>query len=174
MFTESGSLSHRTTRIHTSIYGDSSLSSKWGANILCYVSHRCSPRFVHITLHKLEAIKNIDMENLIDATLVSRFGGWRQVVLFHIYHFPLIYWVLAIRAIHDMLKAPDFDRQMLLLATQISHQSEMKGVLLAVLESLLKTLKIGSGGEIIIEAMRLIRCIVKLVLSLLVEPAANK
>ncbi|KAF8798208.1 hypothetical protein BYT27DRAFT_7236741 [Phlegmacium glaucopus] len=80
----------------------------------------------------------------------------------------------AIRTIHDMLKAPDFDRQMLLLATQISHQSEMKGVLLVVLESLLKTLKIGSGGEIIIEAMRLIRCIIKLVLSLLVEPAANK
>jgi len=73
-----------------------------------------------------------------------------------------------------MLKAPDFDRQMLLLATQISHQSEMKSVLLVVLESLLKTLKIGSGGETIIEAMRLIRCIVKLVLSLLVEPAANK
>jgi len=73
-----------------------------------------------------------------------------------------------------MLKAPDFDRQMLLLATQISHQSEMKSVLLVVLESLLKTLKIGSGGEIIIEAMRLIRCIVKLVLSLLVEPTANK
>ena len=73
-----------------------------------------------------------------------------------------------------MLKAPDFDRQMLLLATQISHRSEMKSVLLAVLESLLKTLKIGSGGEIIVEAMRLIRCIVKLVLNLLVEPTANK
>jgi hypothetical protein len=73
-----------------------------------------------------------------------------------------------------MLKAPDFDRQMLLLATQISHRSEMKGVLLAVLEGLLQTLKIGSGGEIIVEAMRLIRCIVKLVLNLLAEPAANK
>jgi hypothetical protein len=73
-----------------------------------------------------------------------------------------------------MLKAPGFDRQMLLLATQISHRSEMKGVLLAVLESLLKTLKIGSGGEIIVEGMRLIRCIVKLVLGLLVEPTANK
>ena len=73
-----------------------------------------------------------------------------------------------------MLKAPDFDRQMLLLATQISHRSEMKGVLLAVLESLLKTLKISSDGEIIVEAMKLIRCIVKLVLNLIVEPTANK
>ncbi|KAF8957067.1 meiosis protein SPO22/ZIP4 like-domain-containing protein [Flammula alnicola] len=80
----------------------------------------------------------------------------------------------AIRAIHDMVKAPDFDRKMLLLATQISHQSEMKGILLAVLQSLLKTLKIGSNGEVVIEAMTLIRCIVKLILNLLVEPAANK
>ncbi|KAF8179159.1 meiosis protein SPO22/ZIP4 like-domain-containing protein [Pholiota molesta] len=80
----------------------------------------------------------------------------------------------ATRAIHDMLKAPDFDRKMLLLATQISHQSEMKGVLLAVLESLLKTLKIGSNTEVVIEAMTLVRCIIKLVLKLFNEPAANK
>jgi len=73
-----------------------------------------------------------------------------------------------------MLKAPDFDRKMLLLATQISHQSEMRGVLLSVLESLLKTLKIGSSGEVIVEAMTLVRCIVKLVLGLLVQPAANR
>ncbi|KAF8880917.1 meiosis protein SPO22/ZIP4 like-domain-containing protein [Gymnopilus junonius] len=80
----------------------------------------------------------------------------------------------AIRAIQDMLKAPDFDRKMLLLATQISHQSEMKGVLLAVLESLLRTLKIGSNGEIVVEAMTLMRCIVKLILNLFAETAANK
>jgi len=73
-----------------------------------------------------------------------------------------------------MMKAPDFDRKMLLLATQISHQSEMKSVLLAVLESLLRTLKIGTNGEMLVEAMSLMRCIVKLTLSLLVEPAANK
>ncbi|KAF9552702.1 hypothetical protein CPC08DRAFT_261815 [Agrocybe pediades] len=80
----------------------------------------------------------------------------------------------AIRAIQDMMKAPDFDRKMLLLATQISHQSEMKNVLLVVLESLLRTLKIGTNGEMLIEAMSLMRCIVKLTLTLLVEPTANK
>ncbi|PPQ85089.1 LOW QUALITY PROTEIN: hypothetical protein CVT25_009048 [Psilocybe cyanescens] len=80
----------------------------------------------------------------------------------------------AIRAVQDMLKAPDFDRKMLLVATQISHQSEMKPVLLVVLESLLKTLNIGSNGEIVVEAMTLMRCIVKLVFNLLLEPAANK
>lgn len=73
-----------------------------------------------------------------------------------------------------MVKAPDFDRKMLLLATQISHQSEMKSVLLAVLESLLKTLKIGSNTEVVIEAMTLVRCIIKLVLKLFNEPTANK
>ena len=72
-----------------------------------------------------------------------------------------------------MVQAPDFDRRMLLLATQISHQSEMKGVLLSVLENLLKTLKIGSNAEIA-EAMTLNRCILKLILGLLVEPAANR
>ncbi|KAF9481252.1 SPO22-domain-containing protein [Pholiota conissans] len=80
----------------------------------------------------------------------------------------------ATRAIHDMVKAPDFDRKMLLLATQISHQSDMKGALLAVLESLLKTLKIGSNTEVVVEAMTLVRCIIKLVLKLFNEPTANK
>jgi len=72
-----------------------------------------------------------------------------------------------------MVQAPDFDRKMLLLATQISHQSEMKGVLLSVLENLLKTLKIGSNAEVA-EAMTLNRCILKLILSLLVDPTANR
>lgn len=72
------------------------------------------------------------------------------------------------------MKAPDFDRKMLLLATQISHQSEMKAVLLSVLEGLLKTLKVGNRGEAAVEAMTLIRCIIKLLLKLLTEPATNK
>ncbi|KAF8883838.1 hypothetical protein BD779DRAFT_1674370 [Infundibulicybe gibba] len=62
----------------------------------------------------------------------------------------------AIKAIHGMVKAPDFDRKMLLLATQISHQSEMK------------------HGEAVVEALTLIRCIIRLVLNLLLEPGANK
>ncbi|KAJ7160549.1 meiosis protein SPO22/ZIP4 like-domain-containing protein [Mycena crocata] len=82
----------------------------------------------------------------------------------------------AIRAVRDMVKSVDFDRKMLLLATQISHESEMKTVLLAVLEALLGTLRIenSKGGETVVEAMTLIRCIIRLVLKLLVEPAANK
>ncbi|KAF9467007.1 hypothetical protein BDZ94DRAFT_1212000 [Collybia nuda] len=80
----------------------------------------------------------------------------------------------AVTAVQDILKAPDFDRKMLLLATQISHQSEMKVVLLSVLEALLKTLKIGNSGETVVEAMTLIRCIIRLALGLLVDPTTNK
>ncbi|KAG2023937.1 hypothetical protein CC2G_001538 [Coprinopsis cinerea AmutBmut pab1-1] len=80
----------------------------------------------------------------------------------------------AIRAIKDIQAAPDFDRRMLLLATQISHRSELKRVLLVVLEGLLKTLKLGSNGEIVVEAMALLRCIIKLILGLLVDPLANR
>ncbi|PFH47188.1 hypothetical protein AMATHDRAFT_152750 [Amanita thiersii Skay4041] len=82
----------------------------------------------------------------------------------------------AIKALHDMHKAAGFDRKMLLLATQISHQLEMKGVLLSVLEALLNTLRTGTGsaGEAVVEAMTLIRCIIRLALKLVSEPTANK
>lgn len=75
-----------------------------------------------------------------------------------------------------MVKCPDFDRKMLLLATQLSHECENRLILLAALRSLLGTLKVSNpnGGETIAEAMTLIRCIIKLVLRLLTEPSANK
>lgn len=81
---------------------------------------------------------------------------------------------LAIKSMHEMVNAPDFDRKMLLLATKLSHESEMKNVLLSVLEALLKTLSISSSGETVVEAMALLRCIIRLVLKLLTEPAAIK
>ncbi|KAE9404331.1 hypothetical protein BT96DRAFT_853832, partial [Gymnopus androsaceus JB14] len=80
----------------------------------------------------------------------------------------------AIKSMHEMVNAPDFDRKMLLLATKLSHESEMKNVLLAVLEALLKTLKLSSSGETVVEAMALLRCIIRLVLKLFVDPAAIK
>lgn len=74
-----------------------------------------------------------------------------------------------------MIKAPDFDRKMLLLATQISHQSEMKAVLLSVLEALLNTMRRGNvKGEGIEEAMSLVRCIIRLSLKILDEPVVNR
>ncbi|KAJ3996387.1 meiosis protein SPO22/ZIP4 like-domain-containing protein [Lentinula boryana] len=80
----------------------------------------------------------------------------------------------AIKSMYGMVNSPDFDRQMLLLATKISHESEMKNVLLAVLEALLKTLKISNSGETVVEAMALLRCIIRLVLKLLAEPTTTR
>ncbi|KAF5385597.1 hypothetical protein D9757_006758 [Collybiopsis confluens] len=80
----------------------------------------------------------------------------------------------AIKTMYQMVNAPDFDRKMLLLAIKMSHESEMKNVLLAVLEALLKTLKISDGGETVAEALALLRCIIRLVLKLLLEPTATK
>jgi len=84
---------------------------------------------------------------------------------------------VAIKSLHDMRSTPGFDRKMLLLATQISHQMESKGVLLFVLEALLETLVAGSEAacsETVAEAMTLIRCIIRLVLKLMSDPTANQ
>ncbi|THU92597.1 hypothetical protein K435DRAFT_726088 [Dendrothele bispora CBS 962.96] len=80
----------------------------------------------------------------------------------------------ATEAIHNMMEAPDFDRKMLLLATQISHESEMKTVLLKALEALLKTLKMTNSGETAVEAMTLLRCIIRLALKILMDPTVDK
>ena len=72
-----------------------------------------------------------------------------------------------------MAQAPDFDRQMLLLATQISHELGMKTLLLAVLEALLDTLKTRDCIDVIEEAVTLTRCIIRLVTKLFAEPTAN-
>lgn len=75
-----------------------------------------------------------------------------------------------------MTTCPDFDKKMLLLATQVSHASENRTILLAALKALLRTMKSDQGGSEggLVEAMTLIRCIIKLVLRLLTEPAANR
>jgi hypothetical protein len=73
-----------------------------------------------------------------------------------------------------MQKASDFDRKMLLLATQLSHKLEMKPALLSALEALLSTLKTGANNDAVVEAMTLIRCILKIAMKLLTEPVANR
>ncbi|KAG9017874.1 hypothetical protein FRB93_004685 [Tulasnella sp. JGI-2019a] len=79
----------------------------------------------------------------------------------------------AIQAMHQMVKASDFDRKMLLLATQLAHDNQMRGLLLAVLESLLKTLKETSGRETEVEAITLVRCLIRITLDSLKAPLAD-
>ncbi|KAL5534754.1 hypothetical protein ACEPAG_1218 [Sanghuangporus baumii] len=75
----------------------------------------------------------------------------------------------AVAAIQSMASAPDFDRKMLLLATQLSHESDLKFALLASLEALLKTLYTHSPMESDVEAICIARCIVRLVIRLIKE-----
>ncbi|KAH7906954.1 meiosis protein SPO22/ZIP4 like-domain-containing protein [Hygrophoropsis aurantiaca] len=79
----------------------------------------------------------------------------------------------AIMAVRNMVEAPDFDRKMLLLACRLSHEFELKALLLSVLKALLDTLTFRENMDTVTEAMTLIRCIIRLILKLLGEPAAN-
>ncbi|KAH8101409.1 hypothetical protein BXZ70DRAFT_1007244 [Cristinia sonorae] len=80
----------------------------------------------------------------------------------------------AVRAVQAMVKASDFDRKMLLLATQLANESDMKSLLLSVLEELLRTLSTHDRPELEEETLTLFRCIIRLVMKLLDEPAANR
>ncbi|KIJ21375.1 hypothetical protein PAXINDRAFT_94968 [Paxillus involutus ATCC 200175] len=79
----------------------------------------------------------------------------------------------ATRAIKQMVEAPDFDRRMLLLACRLSHDSDMKRLLLSVLVCLLDTLNFRENVDTVTDAMTLVRCIIRLTLKLLGEPGAN-
>lgn len=57
----------------------------------------------------------------------------------------------------EMVKTSDFDRQMLLLATQLAHENQMKRLLLAVLDSLLQTLRSEAGIASEVEGIILVR-----------------
>lgn len=71
-----------------------------------------------------------------------------------------------------MVKSPDFDNKMLLLAVQLAYESDLKALLLAVLESLLANVNSQQGSEFEVEVLTLVRCMVRLVSQLLAEPAA--
>jgi len=72
-----------------------------------------------------------------------------------------------------MAEAPDFDRKMLLLATQLANESDMKTLLLAVLEALLDTVRKQDGHQLHMEALTLIRCIIRLTVKLMTEPGVS-
>lgn len=71
-----------------------------------------------------------------------------------------------------MVKASDFDRKMLLLATQLAHETKQKTLLLAILEAMLKTLRQEPHLEVESEGITLVRCSVRIILDLLKEPLA--
>ena len=72
-----------------------------------------------------------------------------------------------------MVNAPDFDGKMLLLATQLANESDMKLLLLSVLEMLLKAVQKQPDKDSHTEGLSLIRCVIRLVVKLMGEPAAK-
>lgn len=80
----------------------------------------------------------------------------------------------AVAAIKHIVKAVDFDKKMLLLATQLAHEADLKTLLLHVLEALLDTVKMQRFAETYVECIILVRCIVRLLLRLLKQPGANQ
>ena len=79
----------------------------------------------------------------------------------------------AISAIEGMVNAADFDRKMLQLATQLAHESDLKGVLLSALEALLRTVRSHGSLDSDTEVILLVRCVLRLVIRLLKESQAE-
>ena len=72
------------------------------------------------------------------------------------------------------MKASDFDKKMLLLATQMAHEADLKSLLLTILEALLKNVQSQPMAESDAEAVVLIRCIVRLILKLMKQVTADQ
>lgn len=73
-----------------------------------------------------------------------------------------------------MVKAIDFDKKLLLLATQLAHEADMKFLLLHVLEALLDAVRTKRLAEAQAESIVLVRCIIRVVLRLLKQPGVNQ
>ncbi|KAG2036233.1 meiosis protein SPO22/ZIP4 like-domain-containing protein [Suillus americanus] len=79
----------------------------------------------------------------------------------------------AITSICNTVHAANFDRKMILLACRLAHDLDMKNLLLNVLKALLETLNFRENVGNVTEAMTLVRCIIRLIVKLLGEPAAD-
>ncbi|KAH9043868.1 hypothetical protein EDB85DRAFT_728235 [Lactarius pseudohatsudake] len=76
----------------------------------------------------------------------------------------------AIRAVKDMVHGTCFDQRMLLMATRLAHESDMKNVLLSVLQELIGFVGARKTTEMNVEPVTLVRCMIRLVLRLIADP----
>ncbi|KIM34318.1 hypothetical protein M408DRAFT_19240 [Serendipita vermifera MAFF 305830] len=84
--------------------------------------------------------------------------------------------VAAHQAAHHvdmMMKANDFDRRMLLMATNFARETQNHPLLQPVLAGLLDTLKEDKEVDIHAQGLLVIRCLARLVLQMTEEPGAN-
>jgi hypothetical protein len=74
-----------------------------------------------------------------------------------------------------MINGFGFDQRMLLMATRLAHETDLRNVLVSVLQDLLDYVRAGkSSTEMNVEPVTLIRCIIRLVLRLIADPANAK
>ncbi|KAI9445576.1 hypothetical protein H4582DRAFT_2125818 [Lactarius indigo] len=76
----------------------------------------------------------------------------------------------AIRAVKDMVHGTCFDERMLLMATRLAYESDMKNVLLSVLQELIDFVGARKTTEMNVEPVTLVRCMIRLVLRLIADP----
>ena len=60
---------------------------------------------------------------------------------------------------------------MLLMATRLAHETDLKNVLLSVLQEILDHVRARKATEINVEPITLIRCMIRLVLRLIADSA---
>lgn len=70
-----------------------------------------------------------------------------------------------------MVHSPGFDQRMLLMATRLAHETDLKNVLLSVLQELLDCVRARETTEMNVEPITLVRCMIRLVLRLIADPA---
>lgn len=73
-----------------------------------------------------------------------------------------------------MVQATHFDRKMLLLVTRLAHESDLQGLLHSVLEELLTAVLAQEGFDGDVEAITLIRCLIRLVVIFISDPNTRK
>jgi hypothetical protein len=70
-----------------------------------------------------------------------------------------------------MVHGSGFDQRMLLIATRMAHETDLKTVLLSVLQELLDYVRAGKTTEMNVEPITLVRCMIRLDLRLIADPA---
>ncbi|KAJ3483561.1 hypothetical protein NLI96_g6231 [Meripilus lineatus] len=71
------------------------------------------------------------------------------------HNYDLDQYISAIASVEAMVKSPDFDNKMLLLAVQLAYESDLKTLLLSILEVLLANVDRQQNGEFELEVLTL-------------------
>jgi hypothetical protein len=69
-----------------------------------------------------------------------------------------------------MVHGSCFDQRMLLMAARLAHESDLKNLLLSVLQELLDLVRTRKTTEMNVEPITLVRCMIRLVLRLIADP----